>query len=143
MSNDGLLLSIPVKALLLNELKIVARDQGCVDFEVIGGIIMTEAPLPRVTKPRKTKMAKMTLEQQKAADGEVQHDLDRKAIAVVYSAETEVMLWTPILDPDCPLTAQGRSTNYSSGRRILAPAIYKPKMVPRKEELRFPRPREG
>lgn len=118
MSNDGLLLSIPVKALLLNELKIVARDQGCVDFEVIGGIIMTEAPLPRTPKTRRKKVAMRALEHQRAADTKVQNDLDRKAIAIAYSAETEVMLWTPLLDTDCPLTLQGRSTSYCNGRRF-------------------------
>lgn len=139
MSNDGLLLSIPVKALLLNELKIVARDQGCVDFEVIGGIIMTEAPLPRAPKPRRTKVAKMTPIQQRAADAEVQDDLDRKAVAVIYSAETEVMHWTPLLDPDCALIQQSRSTSYFRGRRMSAPPPHTPKMVPREEEMRIPR----
>lgn len=143
MSNDGLLLSIPVKALLLNELKIVARDQGCVDFEVIGGIIMTEAPLPLAPKPRRTKVAKMTQAQQIAADVEVQDELDRKAVAVTYSAETEVIHWTPLLGSDCALTQQSRSTNSSNGRRMSAPPPHTPKMVPRTEVMRFPRRREA
>lgn len=148
MSNDGLLLSIPVKALLLNELKIVARDQGCVDFEVIGGIIMTEAPLPRAPKPkpRRMKTAKGATTEGSAGDAEVQDDLDRKAVAVVYSAETEVMLWTPLLKPEQALIRQDRSTSYFKTRRMSEPPpSLHTKMVPRREEMRLARcatPRE-
>lgn len=107
MAGDNLLLSVRVKALLLEELNIVAKEQGCVDFELIEGIILTDAALPKAPKPRRATRPIMTANERNAADGIVKEDLDRKAVAVTYFAETEVINWTRISEPDRVLINRG------------------------------------
>lgn len=98
MASDGLLLSVRVKAILLKELNIVAKEWGCVDFELIGGIIMTKSTLPRLAK----------LESDGASsDKESLGELDREAIAMLFAEEIEVNSWIPISEPGRELIQMG------------------------------------
>lgn len=93
---DEILLSLPVKKIVLRELNHHGRRQGLVDFELLGGVILVENALPKVHRPHAAVKGRRShngwIRMAELDDVDKEEERDRVAVRSLYGAEIEVGL---------------------------------------------------